>query len=83
MIGNYPQSLDYYTRALAINPDHKGAHEYLGELYLNMKDLPKAQGQLTELTRLCPDGCVERETLTKSIANYQAAMPGGSPSAGK
>ncbi len=77
MIGNYPQSLDYYTRALAINPDHKGAHEYLGELYLNMKDVPKAQGQLAELARLCPDSCTERDTLTKSIADYQAANPAG------
>ena len=34
MVGNYPDSLDYYQRALARNPDHKGAHEYLGELYL-------------------------------------------------
>ena len=32
MLGDYPGSLDFYQRALAINPDHKGAHEYLGEL---------------------------------------------------
>ena len=33
-------------RALGVNPKHKGAHEYLGEHYLRMGDLPKAEGQL-------------------------------------
>ena len=54
MVGDYPGSLDFYRRALAIDPDHRGAHEYLGELYLNMRDLASAQGQLTELARVCP-----------------------------
>src|ERR1700744_1802141 len=69
MLGDYPGSLDYYQQALARDPDHKGAHEYLGELYLNMHQVANARGQLAELTRLCPDGCTERETLTKSIAS--------------
>jgi tetratricopeptide (TPR) repeat protein len=73
MLGDYPGSLDYYQRALARNPDHKGAHEYLGELYLNMHQPAAAHGQLDELVRLCPDGCDERDTLTKSIAAYEAA----------
>lgn len=75
MVGNYPQSLSWYQKALAQDPDHKGAHEYLGELYLNMKDIASAQAQLAELVRLCPDSCDERDTLTKSIAAYQAANP--------
>jgi len=82
MVGDYPTSLDYYKRALAEDPDHKGAHEYLGELYLNMRDLTSAQGQLAELTRLCPSGCDELDTLTKSIASYQAANPSTSAPAG-
>lgn len=73
MLGDYPGSLDYYQRALARDPDHKGAHEYLGELYLNMHQLGSARGQLAELTRLCPDSCDEKDTLTKSIAAYEAA----------
>ncbi|HXM00312.1 MAG TPA: tetratricopeptide repeat protein [Rhizomicrobium sp.] len=73
MLGDYPGSLDYYQRALARDPDHKGAHEYLGELYLNMHQLGSARGQLAELTRLCPNDCDERDTLTKSIAAYEAA----------
>ncbi|MGN6514866.1 MAG: tetratricopeptide repeat protein [Rhizomicrobium sp.] len=72
MLGDYPGSLDFYQKALAINPDHKGAHEYLGELYLMMHDSASADGQLAELTRLCPDGCVEKDTLEKAIADYHA-----------
>ncbi len=73
MLGDYPGSLDYYQKALARDPDHKGAHEYLGELYLNMHQISGARAQLAELTRLCPSGCDELDTLTKSIATYEAA----------
>ena len=72
MLGDYPGSLDFYQKALAINPDHKGAHEYLGELYLMMHDSASADGQLAELTRLCPEDCVEKDTLEKAIADYHA-----------
>src|SRR5690242_6543550 len=71
MVGDYPASLDYYTRALAENPNHKGVHEYLGELYLQMHDQPSAQKQLDTLASLCPSGCDERDALTKAIANYK------------
>jgi len=75
MVGDYPDSLDYYQRALARNPDHKGAHEYLGELYLLMHQPDQARLQLAELDRLCPDGCAEKAALTQAIATYVAAVP--------
>lgn len=77
MIGDYNASLDYYNRALAIDPDHKGVHEYMGELYLQTKQLDKAQAELATLARLCPNGCEEKDMLTASIAKYQAANPVG------
>jgi len=70
MVGNYATSLSYYNRALAIDPNHKGVHEYLGELYLQMNDLKSAQDQLTILASLCPSGCDERDMLTKAVAAY-------------
>ncbi|HEY4125332.1 MAG TPA: tetratricopeptide repeat protein [Rhizomicrobium sp.] len=79
MIGDYNASLDYYNRALAIDPDHKGVHEYLGELYLQTKQPEKAQAELAVLGKLCPDGCDEKETLTASIAKYEAANPVAAP----
>lgn len=72
-LGDYPRSLDFYQRALARDPDHKGAHEYLGELYLKMNRLAAAQSQLADLTRLCSNGCEEKDALTKAIADYQLA----------
>jgi tetratricopeptide (TPR) repeat protein len=72
MVGDLTGSLDFYQKALAINPDHKGAHEYLGELYLMMHDSNSADAQLAELTRLCPNDCDEKDVLTKAIADYHA-----------
>lgn len=73
MLGDLPGSLDFYQKALAIDPDHKGAHEYLGELYLMMHDSVSADAQLAELTRLCPSGCDEKDVLTKAIADYHTS----------
>ena len=70
MTGDYAGSLEYYKRALAIDPNHRGAHEYLGELYLQMNDLASAQNELTTLASLCPSGCDEKDVLTKAIAAY-------------
>ncbi|HWE05557.1 MAG TPA: tetratricopeptide repeat protein, partial [Rhizomicrobium sp.] len=75
MVGDYPGSLAWYRKALTEDPDHKGAHEYLGELYLNMRDVASARTQLAELVRLCPDTCDERDVLTKSIDTWVAANP--------
>jgi len=75
MVGNYQYSMSYYQLALKEDPDHKGAHEYLGELYLNMKDLPSAQAQLAILQKLCDGDCDETDALTKSITAYEVANP--------
>lgn len=66
--GDYKNSWIYYTKALEMDPNHKGAHEYLGELYVETGNLDKAREQLAVLTRLCPRGCEEREDLEKAIA---------------
>jgi tetratricopeptide (TPR) repeat protein len=70
--GKLKESLAYYEQALAVNPKHKGAHEYLGELYLRMGDLPKAEGQLEILKGLCPSGCEELEDLEADIEDFKA-----------
>ena len=65
--GDFKTSLTYYTKALELQPDHKAAREYLGELYVETGNLDKANEQLAALQRLCPDGCEEREDLQKAI----------------
>ena len=73
-IGDYPTSLTFYKKALDFNADHKSAREYLGELYVDMGDLPKAREQLAVLTKLCPQGCEEREDLEKLLATKAAKV---------
>ncbi|MGH6932624.1 MAG: tetratricopeptide repeat protein [Dongiaceae bacterium] len=71
-LGRYDEALEYYQDALKLEPAHIGANEYLGELYLEMKDLPKAEERLAVLTKAC-DGCEEQKELEEKIAAYKAA----------
>ena len=64
--GDFKTSLTYYTKALELEPDHKAAREYLGELYVETGNMEKAKEQLAVLNRLCPGGCEEREDLQKA-----------------
>ena len=73
-MGDYPTALTFYRKALDFNADHKGAREYLGELYVDMGDLPRAREQLAVLTKLCPQGCEEREDLEKVLATKAAKV---------
>jgi Flp pilus assembly protein TadD len=65
----------HYLEALRLNPNHRGANEYLGELYLMKKDLPAAQARLAALDRLCPSGCEERTDLAQAIERFRAGKP--------
>jgi Flp pilus assembly protein TadD len=67
--GDYPTALTFYKKALDFDADHKGAREYLGELYVETGDLVKAREQLAILAKLCPQGCEEREDLEKALAS--------------
>jgi tetratricopeptide (TPR) repeat protein len=66
--GDVKTSLTYYTKALELQPDHKAAREYLGELYVETGNMEKAKEQLAALAKLCPGGCEEREDLQKAIS---------------
>ena len=71
--GDVKTSLTYYTKALELQPDHKAAREYLGELYVETGNLEKAKEQLAILAKLCPGGCEEREDLQKAISAKSAS----------
>jgi tetratricopeptide (TPR) repeat protein len=62
----------HYGEALRINPKHRGAHEYVGEAYLMVNDLPKAKQHLASLDKLCFLPCEEHSDLKKAIAAYEA-----------
>jgi tetratricopeptide (TPR) repeat protein len=63
----------YYNEALRINPTHRGALEYSGELYLMKGDLPSAEKRLAVLDKACTFGCEEYTDLKKEIARFKAA----------
>jgi tetratricopeptide (TPR) repeat protein len=71
--GDFKTSLTYYTKALEMQPDHKAAHEYLGELYVETGNIVKAKEQLAVLAKLCPNGCEERDDLQKAISAKSAS----------
>lgn len=66
-MGDYRTALENYFRALALDPDHLGALEYLGELYVKTGEMKKARALLARLEALCLQGCEEREDLKKAI----------------
>jgi tetratricopeptide (TPR) repeat protein len=71
--GDYAQAYTYYRKALDFEPNHKGALEYLGELYVERGELGKAREHVRLLRRLCPDGCEELDDLTQAIAQSEGA----------
>ena len=71
-LGDRETALAFYLKALAAEPDHRGANEYLGELYLEMGDVAKAEERLKVLDRACFFGCEEYTDLKKAIAAYKA-----------
>ena len=63
----------YYNEALRINPNHRGALEYSGQLYLMKGDLTSAEKRLAVLDKACTFGCDEYTDLKKAIERYKAA----------
>ena len=70
-LGKFDIALVNYQKALAIDPGHRGANEYLGELYLQMGQLEKAEGRLQVLDDECFFGCKEYDKLEQAIMNYR------------
>lgn len=70
--GNPNGALQFYNTALSIDPKHLGAHEYLGEAYLQLDRLPEAEQQLARLDSICVFGCSEYKMLKAAVANYKA-----------
>lgn len=75
-IGKTDAALTAYEAALAINPRHRGANEYLGELYLILGNLPKAEERLSVLDDACLFGCDEYTELKHAIAEYKKTNAG-------
>ncbi len=77
MLGRYDESLAAYEKALAIEPDHIGANEYLGELYVQTGKIDKARKQLAMLDKLCGENCDEYKELKGAIGGNQVGLLDG------
>ena len=69
-LGRLDDAFENYGRALDLDPKHLGAHEYIGEAYLMVGDLAKAEGHLTTLKEIC-GSCEEAEELAEAIAQFK------------
>lgn len=71
-IGKVDEGIAFYTKALAANPQHRGAHEYLGEAYLVKNNLKSAEEIHIKLTEICGFfGCEEANELSEAIEAYK------------
>ena len=62
----------HYKRAIELNPRHRGAHEYIGEAYLMVRDLANAREHLAALESICLLPCEELSDLKDKIAAYKS-----------
>jgi len=69
--GDARGSLQYYQTALSLDPKHLGANEYIGEAYLMLGDVAKAEEHLKRLDELCTFGCKEQAELKEQIETYK------------
>jgi len=73
--GDWAKAESYYHQALAIDPNHRGATEYYGELKVLEGDMAGAKALLARLDTACTFGCAEAEELRRWIDH------GGDPAA--
>jgi tetratricopeptide (TPR) repeat protein len=69
-LGDLDKGLEYYHKALALDPDYLLAREYLGEGYLQKGDPVQAKGQLMEIAERCGNSWKEYDKLEKAIVVF-------------
>ncbi len=67
--GRLEIGINYYRKALAINPNFVLAREYLGEGYVAAGRVDLARIELAEIEKRCGLGCEEYKDLAAAIAS--------------
>jgi tetratricopeptide (TPR) repeat protein len=67
----YDLAFKHYERAIALDPRHRGAHEYIGEAYLMTGNLAGAERHLAALKQICLLPCEELKDLERAVAEYR------------
>jgi len=66
--GRLETGIEYYRKALAINPNFVLAREYLGEGYAASGRIDLAKAELAEIEKRCGTSCEEYQDLSEAIA---------------
>ena len=69
--GNLELAFKYYNEALRLDAKHRGAHEYIGEAYLLVNNIAKAEEHLGALNKLCMLPCGEYTEIRKAVEDYR------------
>ncbi|MEZ5508690.1 MAG: tetratricopeptide repeat protein [Gammaproteobacteria bacterium] len=70
----YEMAEEYYGRALELDPKHKGAMEYLGELYVETDRMDEAHLMLARLNDACFLSCKEYRQLKEVIERKEQGL---------
>ena len=73
--GDTKGAFDAYWKCLALKPEHFGAHEYMGEAYLQDNKLTEARAELTWLKKHGAPAAQEATNLDNAITTWVAANP--------
>ena len=62
----------HYKQAIALDPRHRGAHEYIGETYLLTGDVAAAERHLGALREICLLPCEQLTDLESAIKAWRS-----------
>jgi Flp pilus assembly protein TadD len=65
--GDHARAEVNYAKALSLDPNHLGALEYQGELFIETNRIERARQNLARLATLCPRGCEELDDLREAL----------------
>ena len=71
-MGKIDEGMAFYAQALALDPNSVNTREYLGEAYLQKKDLSSAKAQLVEIANRCGVTCEPYTELNEAIGKFQS-----------
>jgi tetratricopeptide (TPR) repeat protein len=73
-MGQFGTGIAYYSRALEADPNYVLAREYLGEGFVSIGRIDKAEEQLAEIEQRCGVSCEEYQQLAQVISDANSGL---------
>ncbi len=67
-LGDHDAAMEFYSRALTMNPNYTVARAYMGEAFIAKGNLAMAREQLSEIATRCGTTCAEYSELKQELA---------------